>query len=198
MLSALGAIWPECGGRPRARDGVLMRPALAGKEDTSKPGKGKKRKKDATVSTSTTIESPRTEDEGDDDATFPLDVEKLTSELKESRTSSARKGEELSRLQASLEGVYQERASLAEQIGQKDAIMGRLQEEVAAKNAEIIELRGQNEVVASERDILRSELASTQDILQSAQKEAVALSVAKSEAEEDASSYRKDTATTNE
>ncbi|XP_070023129.1 uncharacterized protein [Nicotiana sylvestris] len=199
--------------------------STASKEDTSKPGKGKKRKKDATVSTSTDVASHRSEDEGDNDGACPLvqrerqgedaldaqdqdiagsgafhgggdvledllagidddinldspgaledaeklqqqvknmyehafsrlqcelsycgkEVEKLASELKESRTSSARKGEELSRLQASLEGVCQERAGLAEQIGQKDAIVGRLQEEAATKDAEILELRGQNE-----------------------------------------------------
>ncbi|XP_070019366.1 uncharacterized protein [Nicotiana sylvestris] len=68
----------------------------------------------------------------------------------------------------------------------------------AVKDAEILELRGQNEAVASERDILRAELASSLDLLQIAQKEFAALSVTKSEAEEDASSYRKDAATVNE
>lgn len=76
--------------------------------------------------------------------------------------------------------------------------MGRLQEEAATKDAEILELRGQNEAVASERDILWSELASTWDLLQSAQKEAAILSADKSEAKEDASSYMKYVATANE
>ncbi|XP_070017457.1 uncharacterized protein [Nicotiana sylvestris] len=52
--------------------------------------------------------------------------------------------------------------------------------------------------MTSERDLLREELASTQDLLRSDQKEAVALSVAKSEADENASSYRKDAATAND
>lgn len=43
--------------------------------------------------------------------------------------------------------------------------MGRVQEEVTAKDVKILELRGKNKVVASGRDILWSELASTQDLL---------------------------------
>ncbi|XP_070004691.1 uncharacterized protein [Nicotiana sylvestris] len=126
------------------------------------------------------------------------ELEKLTLMLKESEASFARKGEELSGLQASLEGVCHERDGLAEQIGQKDALVGQLQEEVAANNAEILELRGQNEAVTSERYLLRSELASIHGLLQTAQKEAATLSAAKSEAEENASSYMKDAATTND
>ncbi|XP_070008244.1 uncharacterized protein [Nicotiana sylvestris] len=114
------------------------------------------------------------------------ELKKLTSVLKESEASSARKGEELSGLRASLEQVRLERAGLAEK------------EEVATKNAEILELRGKNEVVTSDRDLLQSELALIQGLLRSAQKEAVALSVAKYEAEENASSYMKDVATMNE
>ncbi|XP_070013342.1 uncharacterized protein [Nicotiana sylvestris] len=45
-------------------DGVSMRPTPAGEEDTSKPSKGKKRKKDATVSTSDVMATPCTEDDG--------------------------------------------------------------------------------------------------------------------------------------
>ncbi|XP_019241279.1 PREDICTED: uncharacterized protein LOC109221266 [Nicotiana attenuata] len=120
------------------------------------------------------------------------EVEKLTPELKESKTSSARKEEELSRLQASLEGVCQERAGLAEQIGQKDALVGRLRGEAAAKNAEILKLRRQNEVATSKRDLLRTELASIQGLLRSAQEDVAVLSAAKAEAEENASSYKKD------
>ncbi|XP_070025398.1 interactor of constitutive active ROPs 5-like [Nicotiana sylvestris] len=172
----------------RLENGVFMRPSLDGEEGTSKPGKGKKRKKevsaaspkslktkvqrpqtDAKVSTSTVLESPCTEDKGDDDDDEgPLikakkmydralsrlqdelsccgkELKKLTSALKESEASFARKGEELSGLRASLEGVCRERASLAEQIGQKDALVGKFQEEVATKNTEILELRGLNE-----------------------------------------------------
>ncbi|XP_019226845.1 PREDICTED: vimentin-like [Nicotiana attenuata] len=126
------------------------------------------------------------------------ELERLTLKLKESKASSARKGEELSRLRASLEGVRQERADLAEQIGQKDALVGQLWEEAASKDVEILKLKGQNDIVTSERDLLRAELASTQDLLRSVQKEAVALTIAKSEAEENASSYMKDAATANE
>ncbi|XP_070022621.1 uncharacterized protein [Nicotiana sylvestris] len=217
-----------------------MRSARAGEEDTSKPGKVKKRKKDATISTSAAMASPRTEDEGEDDDAWPL-------------VQRARRGKDApqaTRREAAESGVadlgqtYAEETleegsgtvlksqvghgtvradepaignskglepeasrglrrcmtmpSLGSKIGQKDAIVGRLQEEATVKDAEILELRGQNEVMASKRDILRSELASTWDLLQSARKEATALSAAKYEAEKDASSYRKHAATANE
>lgn len=44
------------------------------------------------------------------------EIEKLTSELEESRTSSALIGEELNRLQATSEGVFQESLGLAEKV----------------------------------------------------------------------------------
>ncbi|XP_070012998.1 uncharacterized protein [Nicotiana sylvestris] len=111
------------------------------------------------------------------------ELEKLTSELNKSNASSARREEELSEFRASLEG---------------DALVGQLHQEVAAKETEILELKRQNEVVTSERDLLRGELASTQDLLRSAQKEATALSMAKSKAKEHASSYKRDATTAND
>ncbi|XP_019257828.1 PREDICTED: uncharacterized protein LOC109236053 [Nicotiana attenuata] len=114
------------------------------------------------------------------------ELEVLTSALKESEASSARKEEELSGLRARLEGACQEKVGLIEQG------------EVVAKDAEVLELRGQHEAVASERDLLRTELSSTRDLLQSAKKEVVALVAAKSAAKADASSYKKDAATANE
>ncbi|XP_019254557.1 PREDICTED: uncharacterized protein LOC109233222 [Nicotiana attenuata] len=134
----------------------------------------------------------------DEPSSCGKELEKLTSELKDSKAFSARKGEDLSRLHVSLEGVRQERAGLAEQIGQKDALVRQLREEAATKDAEILKLKGQNEAVTLERDLLRAELASTQDLLRSAQKEAAALSMAKFEGKENASSYMKDSATANE
>ncbi|XP_019225849.1 PREDICTED: actin cytoskeleton-regulatory complex protein pan1-like [Nicotiana attenuata] len=126
------------------------------------------------------------------------ELEKLTSELNESKASFARKEDELSELRASLERVHQERASFAEQIGQKNALVGRLLEEVAAKDTKILGLKRQNEAVISEKDLLWGELTSTQDLLRSDQKEAAALSVAKAEADEYASSYKRDAATAND
>ncbi|XP_070004588.1 uncharacterized protein [Nicotiana sylvestris] len=114
------------------------------------------------------------------------EIEKLTSELKESKASSSQTGEELSRLRVNLEGVRQKRAGLDEQ------------EEVAAKDAEILELRRQNEAVTSERDLLRKDLSSIQGLFRSAQKDAAVLFAAKATAEENASSYMKDAATANE
>ncbi|XP_070022197.1 uncharacterized protein [Nicotiana sylvestris] len=115
-----------------------------------------------------------------------VELEKLTSELNESKASSARKEEELNELRSSLEGVHQERTDFAEQ------------DEVAAKDTEILELKRQNEAVTSEKDLLWGELASTQDLLRISQKEATALSVAKSEADEYVSSYKRDAATAND
>ncbi|XP_019251137.1 PREDICTED: uncharacterized protein LOC109230059 [Nicotiana attenuata] len=272
------------GQEPRLKDGVSMRPTPVGEEDTLKPIKGKKRKKDATVLTSTAIASPLTENEGDDDdgvcplvqgarrgedapqdtgreaaesGAADLDQTRAEETLEEGSggsetvpesqvrhgtvranepAASDSKGPEpeascgqdealkeintLSGLNLGLEFPpggdqgcsgsayrwlrrYMTMPSLCSKasfhaIGQKDAAMGRLQEEATAKDAEIIVPRGQNEGVASERDNLRSKLASTRGLLQSAQKEAAALFAAKSEAEEDTSSYKKDTATANE
>ncbi|XP_070008387.1 uncharacterized protein [Nicotiana sylvestris] len=126
------------------------------------------------------------------------ELEKLTSELNETKASSARKEEELSELRASLEGVHQEWTSFVELIGHKNALVGKLQEEVAAKDTEILELKRQNKTVTLEKDLLRGELASTQGLLQSAHKEAIALSMAKSEADENASSFKRDAATAND
>ncbi|XP_070025202.1 COP1-interactive protein 1-like [Nicotiana sylvestris] len=109
------------------------------------------------------------------------ELEKLTSKLNKSEASSTRQEEEL--------GVLR--------IGQKDALMGQLREEVAAKDAEILELKRQNGAVTSERDLLRGELTSTQKFLQNAKKEVAALSVAKAEAVKDASSHKRDAATAN-
>ncbi|XP_070014173.1 intracellular protein transport protein USO1-like [Nicotiana sylvestris] len=275
------------------RECVLMRPPPPGEEEASKPDKGKKRKKeasieslkskkpkvrrpqtDATVLTSTATASLRTEEKDNDDGDLPLvqivrrstyapqvirrkaselgmsnvdqyraeetleeglgavpepqvghdlnapvaleeaerlqkqvkklydhafsklqdelscrekDLEKLTSKLNESKASSSRKEEELSELWTSLEG-----------IGKKNAPVEQLQEEVATKDVEILELKRQKEVVTSEKDFLRGELASTQDLLRRAQKEATTLSVAKSEADEYMSSNKRDAATTND
>ncbi|XP_070013190.1 COP1-interactive protein 1-like [Nicotiana sylvestris] len=104
------------------------------------------------------------------------ELEKLTSELNKSEASSTRKEEELGELRASL---------------------GATSEEVIAKDTEILELKRQNESVTLERDLLRGELASTQDLLQTAQKEVTALSADKARADEDASSYKRDATTTN-
>ncbi|XP_070026601.1 uncharacterized protein [Nicotiana sylvestris] len=97
------------------------------------------------------------------------ELEKITSGLKESEASSARKEEELR---------------------EKDALAGRLRDEAAAINAEILELRGQNEVMASK-------LILAQDLLRNAREEADALSTAKSEVEENAATCLKDAATAN-
>lgn len=75
--------------------------------------------------------------------------------------------------------------------------MGQLREEAATKNAEVLELRGRNEVVTLERDILQMELASPRNLLQSAKKEIVALLASKPAAKENASLNKKDTATAN-
>ncbi|XP_070015648.1 uncharacterized protein [Nicotiana sylvestris] len=69
--------------------------------------------------------------------------------------------------------------------------------EVAAKDAEILELRRQNEIMTLERDLSRGELASNQALLRSTQKEVTALYVAKAGTDEDASSYKRDTVTAN-
>ncbi|XP_070022804.1 uncharacterized protein [Nicotiana sylvestris] len=112
---------------------------------------------------------------------------KLTLGLKESKASSTRNEEELRGLGVKVEGVLQERVGLAEQ---KDALVGRLREEIAATNAEILELRRRNEFVTSE-------LTSARGLLQNGREEAAALSAAKSEAEENAATYLKDTTTAN-
>ncbi|XP_070006280.1 uncharacterized protein [Nicotiana sylvestris] len=253
-------------------EGVSMRPPLPSKEGISKPGEGKKRKKEAstesptkidtTILTSTAAASLCKDDDDDDgqDGVLMLhkllsrrplgrespllspreimdaqdtgtaavgashreedvledyfvkklydhafsklhdelscrekELERLTLELNKSEASSARKEEELGELRASLEGVHQERTSFAEQ----DALVGQLWEEVAAKYAEILELKRQNGVVTSEKDLLWGELALTQELLGNSQKEVGALSVAKAEAVEDASSYKRDAATAN-
>ncbi|XP_070025173.1 uncharacterized protein [Nicotiana sylvestris] len=96
------------------------------------------------------------------------EIENLNSELKKSKASSAQKGEELSGLRANLEG-----------IGQKDALVGQLQKEVAAKNVELLELRRQNEAMTLDRDLLRTKLTSIRGLLRNAQEEVVSLSVAK-------------------
>nr|XP_016473966.1 PREDICTED: uncharacterized protein LOC107795788 [Nicotiana tabacum] len=69
------------------------------------------------------------------------EIEKLILELKELKASSDPKREELSRLWANLKGVHRERTGLAKQIGQKDALVGLLREEVAAKDMKILELK---------------------------------------------------------
>ncbi|XP_070029193.1 uncharacterized protein [Nicotiana sylvestris] len=106
------------------------------------------------------------------------ELKKLTSKLSELKASSAQKEEELN--------------------WAKDALVGQFQEEVAAKDMEILELKRQNEAVALEKDLLWGELASTQDLLRSAQKEVTVLSVDKTKADEDASSYKRDAATAND
>ncbi|XP_070017383.1 uncharacterized protein [Nicotiana sylvestris] len=70
------------------------------------------------------------------------ELEKLTSKLNKSEASSARQEEELGDLR----------------IGQKDALVGQLREEVAANDAEILELKRQNGVLSSEKDLLRGEM----------------------------------------
>ncbi|XP_070020704.1 uncharacterized protein [Nicotiana sylvestris] len=122
------------------------------------------------------------------------EFDKLTSELNKSKASSARKEEDLSKLRASLKGVHQERTGFVEQ----DALVRQLREEVAAKDTEILELKRQNEIVTSERDLLHGELALTQDLLRSGQKEVTTLSAAKDGADEDASSYKRDATTAND
>ncbi|XP_070019904.1 intracellular protein transport protein USO1-like [Nicotiana sylvestris] len=228
--------FPEEWNTKRHRDGVLMRLPLLGEEQTSKPDKGKKRKKEASAeyqeSKKTKACKPKTDDmvltltatttlrEDDDVDDRPLvqrarqsadalraigqkateagaadakkmydhafsnlydelscreeELKKLTSKLNELKASSAHKEEELNELR----------------FRKKDALVGQLQEEVAAKDAEILELKRQNEVVISDRDLLRGELASTQGLLQSSKEEVTVLSVAKAEADEDASSYK--------
>ncbi|XP_070020235.1 uncharacterized protein [Nicotiana sylvestris] len=124
-------------------EGVSMRPSPHGEERTSKPGEA-------------TVTNPHTEDEDDDDGDRRLELEKLTSELNESKVSSVQKEKELSELRDNLEEVYQEQTRFADQIGQNNALVGRLQEEVIAKDTKILELKRQNEVVTSEKDLLRS------------------------------------------
>ncbi|XP_070002531.1 uncharacterized protein [Nicotiana sylvestris] len=94
------------------------------------------------------------------------EAEDLTSGLKELETSSARKEEEMSGLEA------------ARSVRQKNALVEQLREEAVTKDAEALNLRGQNGDSANE--------------------EVAAVSSAKSVVEEKASSYKNDATTANE
>ncbi|XP_070005049.1 uncharacterized protein [Nicotiana sylvestris] len=132
------------------------------------------------------------------------EFEKCDSESKELKTLYARREEELNSLRASSEKMLQERAKFIEQhlqIKRKDTLTEQLREEIVAKDIEILELKRYKDSMASERDTLRGELASTQSLIQGAKEEAhklkvfhaestVALSAAKSEVDALIFSYR--------
>ncbi|XP_070029491.1 uncharacterized protein [Nicotiana sylvestris] len=124
------------------------------------------------------------------------EFKKLSAELKELKTLYAQREEELNSLRASLEKVLQERANFIEQ------------EEITAKDAEILELKRCKDSMDLERDTLRGELASTQGLLHGSKEEAhkfqalyvesaAALSMAKSEVDALLSSYQDDVAAAN-
>ncbi|XP_019231074.1 PREDICTED: early endosome antigen 1-like [Nicotiana attenuata] len=146
--------------------------------------------------------------EEDTDLDAPAEFEKLASESNELKAQYARREEELNSLRASSEKMLQEWANFVEQIERRDALVGQLREEIAVKDAESLELRQYKDSMALERDALRGELTSTQNLLLDAKEEAhkfevlhaesaVALSSAKSEDDELISSYRKDAAAAN-
>nr|XP_016509035.1 PREDICTED: uncharacterized protein LOC107826561 [Nicotiana tabacum] len=89
------------------------------------------------------------------------EFEKLSTELKELKTLYARREEELNSLRASPEKMLQERADFTGQIERKNALAEQLQEEISAKDAEILELKRCKDSTTLERNTLRGELAST-------------------------------------
>ncbi|XP_070015022.1 uncharacterized protein [Nicotiana sylvestris] len=97
------------------------------------------------------------------------ELERLTLGLQESEACSARKKKESGELRTILERALQEKVAFAEQIKHRDSLIGQ-------KDAEILELREQNRMMASE-------LASTHDLLQNAREEVAVLNSAKSEIE---------------
>ncbi|XP_070025542.1 uncharacterized protein [Nicotiana sylvestris] len=126
------------------------------------------------------------------------EVEGLASSLKESKILSARKEEEMSALPATLEEMSRDKDGLVEQVGQKNALLGHLREEIVVKDEEVLDLRRQNRVVTSERDSLQMEMSSSRYLLKNAKEEIDVLSLGRSVVEEKASSYTKDVATANE